>query len=149
MSLSVSEKQKKLLDLAIGFDKVCAEHGVGYSLSCGTALGAVREKGFIPWDDDFDIMMTLPEYRRMNEIYKTGDFPFLWLCRETDSGSPVVFARVYEKEADLDELEKYPYIDIHVYVGCGGLCRETEKRISKTDLLVKIYWFKKRTRVYW
>ena len=59
-------KLKKLqaieLDILVIFDKFCREHDICYSLFAGTALGAVRHKGFIPWDDDVDVFMDLKNY---------------------------------------------------------------------------------------
>ncbi len=53
-----SEEMKMLREL----DRVCGELGVTYFLSCGTLLGAVRHKGFIPWDEDLDVMMPRKDY---------------------------------------------------------------------------------------
>ena len=52
---------KKLLD-------VCSENGLGMYIIAGTLLGAVRHKGFIPWDDDIDVCMSRPDYNRLLEI---------------------------------------------------------------------------------
>ena len=46
------------------FDRVCRQLGVSYAVYGGTAIGAVRHKGFIPWDDDVDVMMTRSDYER-------------------------------------------------------------------------------------
>ena len=62
----VAEKQRDLLSMMIDFHEFCANHNISYSIIGGTLLGAIREKGFIPWDDDIDILMN----RRNFEILK-------------------------------------------------------------------------------
>lgn len=63
--LGVLEVKKRLLDMLSAFDGVCREHGIRYSLDSGTLLGAVRHKGFIPWDDDVDLILPRPDYERL------------------------------------------------------------------------------------
>ena len=58
----------KLLELLVLFDKIAKKHGIRYYLAYGTLLGAVRHKGFIPWDDDMDIMVPRPDYERLRKI---------------------------------------------------------------------------------
>ena len=50
------------------FDAICKEYGIEYFLTCGTLLGALRHKGFIPWDDDLDVGMTRRQYRRFLNV---------------------------------------------------------------------------------
>lgn len=77
-----------LLDLFVEFDRVCKKHGIKYFCDGGTALGAVRHRGFIPWDDDFDVVMSRSEYERLNEV-APEEFhrPYFWQTNETDPGS--------------------------------------------------------------
>lgn len=63
-------QQCDALLLAI-FDKVCRKHGLIYWLSYGTLLGAVRHKGFIPWDDDMDVAMPREHFDKLHEILKS------------------------------------------------------------------------------
>lgn len=60
--------QQAELYLLVSFDKVCRENGLTYFLDSGTALGAVRHGGFIPWDDDIDVGMPRKDYERFMEI---------------------------------------------------------------------------------
>ena len=58
------------LNMLLDIDKLCREYGIKYSLAAGTLLGAIRHKGFIPWDDDIDIMLLREEYDKLRECVK-------------------------------------------------------------------------------
>lgn len=68
----VDEKRKKVWAVALGmlerFDEVCRKHHLSYWVSDGTLLGAVRHQGFVPWDDDIDVVMFRDDYETFQRI---------------------------------------------------------------------------------
>ena len=65
----IKEMQHIALDVLIYLDKVCSKYGLKYFIVDGTLLGAVRHKGFIPWDDDIDVWMPRADYDRLQMLY--------------------------------------------------------------------------------
>lgn len=67
IKLNNSEIKEHLLNLLLSFDEFCKKNNINYFLSGGTLLGAVRHQGFIPWDDDVDLMMVRCEYEKLKK----------------------------------------------------------------------------------
>ena len=65
---TLKEIQNSLLNIINDFDKFCNENGIIYYLMGGSALGAIRHKGFIPWDDDIDVFMTYDNYHKFLDL---------------------------------------------------------------------------------
>lgn len=89
MKLDKNYKRKlqlKILDIVKDIDKLCRENNIEYYILYGSALGAIRHKGFIPWDDDFDIGMTYDNYKK-----------FLNVC-EKKLDKNKYYVQTYEKE---------------------------------------------------
>lgn len=68
--ITFEEGKKLMLDELISVADFCEKYGIKYSLGYGTLIGAIRHKGFIPWDDDIDIIMPRDDYERFVKTYK-------------------------------------------------------------------------------
>ncbi len=93
--------QAALLELLIEFDRICRKHGIEYTLSGGTLLGAVRHGGFIPWDDDADVSMKRVEYDKFRKVCKTelDKSRFFFQDNTTDSEYPWGYGRLRRKDS--------------------------------------------------
>ena len=85
----VSSEMKKVwaveLDLLLEFNRVCKELNLTYFLDSGTLLGAVRENGFIPWDDDIDVVMLRKDYDILcDQGNRYFSAPYFFQCAKTD-----------------------------------------------------------------
>ncbi len=76
--MDIKEIHKHLLDLLIQFDSLCVENGIQYTLHGGSLLGAIREHGFIPWDDDIDTAMTRAEFHKLENLLKHNDTYYIY-----------------------------------------------------------------------
>ena len=126
--LSVEQIRACSFQVLKALAEVCRENGLSYSLTGGTLLGAVRHRGFIPWDDDIDIMMPRPDYDRLIRIMGQGDYGFDLRCRELDGeayGYPFAKAccrGTLVREAGVVESEKPigVFVDIFPVDGAGN-----------------------------
>ena len=74
--IDLAEQKKILLDILLFFHSFCKEHGINYSISSGTLLGAVRHKGFIPWDDDVDVYMLRADFELFKRLFSEHPHSF-------------------------------------------------------------------------
>lgn len=122
---------------------VCEKLGISYLLDSGTLLGAVRHKGFIPWDDDIDISMPRADYERFLTEGQAllGTQYMIQSCRN-DKRYKLPFAKVrnvnstlYEKDVDLRIKSHGVYIDIFPIDSMPADARRQKKYVRKTKLL--------------
>ena len=81
----MNDLQKRLLVIFKAFAEVCEKHNLSYFLNGGSCLGAIRHKGFIPWDDDIDVMMPREDYEKFLTLQKEYEgTPYFIQCWKTD-----------------------------------------------------------------
>lgn len=94
----VDEKRKRIwaigIDLLIQFDMVCRRHNLRYSLAFGSLLGLVRHQGFIPWDDDIDVVMPREDYEKLKEYKSEFIEPYFLQYPGEDNGYYFTFAKL-------------------------------------------------------
>ena len=91
--LTTKEIQRQSLDILEVVHLFCMENDIKYSLAYGTLIGAIRHKGFIPWDDDIDIIMPRPDYERFVASFDT---PGLGILSEKDPDYYLNYCRVFD-----------------------------------------------------
>ena len=99
--ITPAEFRIHMMDILEDMQRFCDEKGLRYYLAYGSLLGAVRHKGYIPWDDDIDIWMPRPDYKRFCEEY---DHPYYKvLSAWTDKDYPLDFAKVHDTRTIVEE----------------------------------------------
>ena len=117
----LGQVQKLELELLLEVDRICRKHQLKYSLGYGTLLGAIRHGGFIPWDDDVDILMLREDYERFKVICQSelNRDKYFYQSQETDANYWYLFNKIrinqtVFKEAALahHEIHHGLYLDI-------------------------------------
>ena len=122
MSNSVREVQEKILETMKYIDKLCRENGIVYYIMGGTALGAIRHGGFIPWDDDLDIFMTPDNYEKFRQAFENENSEKFVLQEWKTTPKYLEYAKVRmngttfieEHFKDRKEMHHGIYVDIMI-----------------------------------
>lgn len=113
---TLKKHQRLMLNMLYEIDRICKKHSIPYMLFSGTALGAVRHHGFIPWDDDLDIIMLRPNYERFLEIAPTEiDSNEYFLQKEFSEHWPMFFSKLRKNGTAC--IERYIPKDTHMHQG--------------------------------
>lgn len=146
---TVSAEMKKLwaveLDLLVEFDRVCKKHGLTYFADSGTLLGAVRHQGFIPWDDDIDVIMPREEYEKLIKIAEREfRHPYFFQSFHTDLGVVFGGGRLRNSNTTLisDFENKRPYQNKGIFIDILVLDNlpDSEFQLEIDKFILKRYW---------
>lgn len=113
--IDADEAKNVQLGILRRFHQICSKHSIKYSLACGTLLGAVRHGGFIPWDDDIDVMMLRSEFEKFCELatttYRDDRYKLVSMYNVRDYFSPL--PKFYDSQTLL--IQNYGQVECRNY----------------------------------
>lgn len=112
---TLKEHQEVLLELLKEFDRVCRKNNIKYMLFAGTALGAVRHQGFIPWDDDLDVALLREDYDKLMKLDAEEWNAEYYMQCEYSKHWPIHFSKLRKNHTAC--LEKYHPKDNRTHQG--------------------------------
>lgn len=134
--------QLRILDILLALDRVCNEHGLRYCICGGTMIGAVRHKGFIPWDDDLDVSMPRPDYEKLiSHAREWLPEPYELVCPELDPAYPLPFAKIQDASTTLIERKHLYYLG-GCYIDIFPFDAWPENKITRRVQAVKYHFLK-------
>lgn len=146
--IGIVEVHQHVLGIAKEFDKICTEHHIPYYMLGGTMLGAIRHKGFIPWDDDMDFGVPI-EYYKLLESALVKELPYPYRCC-TYRNHPAVlhnFIKIEDQSTYIDDkaidlpVEQKLGLNIDIFplniCSLGGMAERNV--IQKKEFLGKAY----------
>lgn len=135
------------LEVLVDIDKVCRKHNIPWFADCGTLLGAVRHKGFVPWDDDLDICMTRDNYLKFLAVAKAElpeGYEILNYQTEEEFESSEFLTRVINgrginfDDAHLQKFHQFPYtVGVDIFP-LDYLARDSEEEEARDDLVRRV-----------
>ena len=153
-ALTLEEVHQGSYEILKAFSKICDEQGWKWFLHYGTMLGAIRHKGFIPWDDDIDIMMPRPDYDQFKHYFMEKSeslYPLKLFDKETVKEYPHLLPRVSDQRYHLifDNEVDYGiglFMDVYPLDGVGNDKDTAIKLTRKTKRLASLCFLTSRKK---
>lgn len=158
--LHLEEIKQLELNMLVTFDAFCKEHGLRYQLAYGTLIGAIRHQGFIPWDDDVDLIMPHEDFLKMIAIVNSFDNEGMLTNRyrlaDTRIKSSIpyhqTFAKIYDtktiaKESTLRKslgFQEGVFIDVFSITGLPESQNEAQKVLKELGELNEMAYYASR-----
>lgn len=145
--ITLEDRRQIQLEMLDEIDEFCRVHNLRYSLAFGTLLGAIRHKGYIPWDDDVDIIMPLPDMVQFKEIFKSEKLKYCDI--DTEPYYEYNFSRIcYLPTYSIKGIIVKSYgvsIDLYPVIGLPKTVDEINAFFSLEDKMCK----KRRFMITW
>lgn len=138
--ISVSDMKYLMLDIMSSIDEFCRQNGLRYSLAYGTLIGAVRHKGYIPWDDDIDIFMPRQDYLKLMKDFKHPYYKTY--CAELNPEWDHFIAKVCDERTVIDEGHGDKcgvYVDVFPLDGWPEQPEQKKKHYAKVTKYLRLW----------
>jgi len=156
--IEINEIKQIELKLLKEFDYFCRSNNLSYFLFYGTLLGAIRHKGFIPWDDDVDVAMPREDYETFLKLAADNTY-FSIIHSKMNKKYGELYAKIYDNTTVIqNKRDLFDFCDIGIYIdvfpidNIGDTLPNAKKNLSKTSILRKIliaknwnHFFKSKT----
>lgn len=138
---TLKDVQNRILEIMKYIDWICRNNDINYFIMGGTALGAVRHGGFIPWDDDLDIFMTFEEYEKFKKVFEKRKSQEYVIQEWSTSPKYLEYAKVRMNGTTFIESVFADRTDMHqgIYVDIMIL-----HKIPKSKLMQRILYFESK-----
>lgn len=136
--ITLDERKKIQLEMLAEIHDFCTSHGIRYSLAYGTLIGAIRHKGFIPWDDDVDLMMPLPDMLRFKKEFESDKLKYCDIDTESHFGfdfSRISYQPTYRKVGMINKtygvnIDLYPIVNLPESVAAQNVFFEKYQKLE-------------------
>ena len=142
----MNRKQESMLLLLKEFDEICRSNDITYTLSAGTMLGTVRHRGFIPWDDDADVMITKANFDKLKLFFEKHTIENrAFVHRWNNDKYPMIIARYYATEntglqraVAWDYMPAGQYIDVIIMIPLPVEPKKKDRIMKRIMLYVEL-----------
>lgn len=142
--MTLEEMKRVEFDILVKFDELCKEHNLRYYIAYGTLIGAVRHKGFIPWDDDIDVVMPRPDYEKLCDLYRNKLVGEHYRLIDSESKDYIyAFAKFFDTNTHIDEQWMITNI-LGVYIDIfplDGLPSNEKQRIALVKKTLRYHYY--------
>ncbi len=140
--IKFNEGRHLQFEMLLCLDKFCRENNITYYLAFGTLLGAARHQGFIPWDDDIDVMLPEPDLRKLCKTFQSDKYRIV--SAENDKSHNLLFPRMYDMRtcSFVGNIQTFG-LGIDLY-GIYGLTSSVFKHLAYIQKFYKLW----KQRVY-
>ena len=135
----IKEVQSIELEMMKFIDELCRGNNLKYYLAYGTLIGAVRHKGFIPWDDDIDIIMPRPDYEKLIKLMEGDKKNYSLVCVEKNKDYNYPWAKMVDTRTKLIELGKHQEEEIGIWIDIfpvDGLGNDKDKAVELAKKMI-------------
>ena len=143
--ISIDELKKIQIGILDYIDNFCRKNNINYWIDTGTLLGAVRHKGYIPWDDDIDIGMLRDDYEKFIKLFnKDNKTQYKFHCYEIDKNWYFPYGKVLDENTIMYEpdeetgIKTAVFVDVFIYDNIINDEKIIKKMYKKRDLYTKL-----------